>query len=146
MITQVVVVNITTIRSRQRRPLKTRLRHVKMCKLDGDIFCRVMPNVSPYKLSKCSIQNDIHNKSVFLVSSGIQSLFMNLSVIIEIVLLVSIRAMPNWLMMVQSWCPPTGIHVDKWHYSSYQPCSLLFILLNTFCLNTDTVFHAMHTY
>ena len=95
MIAQVVVVNITTIRSRQRRPLKTRLRHVKMCKLDGNIFCKVIPNASPYKLSKCSTQNDIHKKSVFLVSSGIQSLFMNLPVIIEIVLLIGKRAMPN---------------------------------------------------
>ena len=146
MITQVVFVNIATIRSRQRRPLKTRLRNVKMCKLDGDIFCRVMLNVSPCKLSKCSIHNDIHIKSVFLVSSVIKSLFMNLPVFIEIVLLVGTRALPNRLMMVQSQCPPTGRHVDKWHYSSYQPCSLLFILLNTFFLNTYTVFHAVHAY
>ena len=112
MIAQVVV-NATKIRSRQRRPLTTRLRKVKMCKLDGDIFCRVMPNASLYKLSKCSTQNDIHIKSVFLVSSVIKSLFMNLPVFIEIVLLVGTRALPNRLMMIQSQCPPPGKHIDK---------------------------------
>ena len=114
--------------------------------IDGDIFCRVMPNVSPYKLSKCSSHNDIHNNSVFPVSSGIQSLFVNIPVIIEIVLLVGTRTLPNWLMMVQSQCPPTGRHVDKLHYYSYQPCTLLLILLSTFCLNTNTVFHYVHAY
>ena len=72
MVAQVVVVNPTTIRSRQ-----TRLGNVKNCKLDGDTFCRLIPNTSPYKLSKYSTEKDIYKTLVILVISGINFLFMN---------------------------------------------------------------------
>ena len=71
MIAQVVVVNPTTIDQGKQE------RNVNICKLDGDTFRRLIPNTSPYKLLKYSIEKDIDKKMVFLVSSGIQSLFMN---------------------------------------------------------------------
>ena len=146
MIAQVVVVNPTTMLSRQRWPLQARLRNVQICNLEGDTFCRVMPNVSPYKLSKCSTQKDIHKTSVFLVSSDIESLFMNLPVITEIVLLVGTQTMLKGFMVVKLYqCSWIYTYISDFTAVTSSTASCWYCWRRYVWIRVQ-VSHAVHTY